>query len=377
MASVLVFFLLFLLQFVILPFGTTHYEVSKVVVFELAVLCLLVISKRVRFSQLTLGNKDYYKNELLVVGLCIVSLLTICLHYSEFTFLGNGFRLQGTFLFWLLLFFSWLASTIPLPAYPKSVYVLLLVGLVLSVFSGVTNLDGRSVGTLGEPNALAAAAVFLWPWLVTSQPLRSHDSKFALFSSSIVVGMGILLSLFIILLSGSRSGLLALGIQVAVLLGAKFLSLKTVTFIGLLLLLSFVVVPLLDKQTLYENRGEIWKTAVLAGYEHPLLGFGFGNVEVAMKAYNQKLYNNLRGYYVDSAHNIFLDFWVEGGMVGLTCFVLLVFIALKQFVAAKQYQSLLLLMGLLTVLSFNPGSIITLIQFWWLIGRGVFSLRQG
>ncbi len=371
MASGIVFFLLFVLQFVVLPFGASHYEVPKVIIAEIGILYLSVQTISFKFFRGT----NLYSNQTLIIGLGVVSLLTVLVHHSDVSFLGNTFRLQGTFLFWLLLLFAWVSSFIPLPSFSKVTYLFLLAGLVVSMFSGVMTLDGRSVGMLGEPNALAAAAIFLWPWLLTTKPIHTHASGVSLNRVSIV-GAGILLSLFIIMLAGSKSGLVALCIQLVILLGGTFLSLKKATVLGLLLLMISLIYPLQDHQTVYENRGEIWKTAVVAGFEHPLLGWGFGNVEVAMKIYNQKLYNNLRGYYVDSAHNIFLDFWVEGGMVGLTGLVSLLLLTSKQFVGKNNSQSIILLVGLLAVLSFNPGSIVSLLQFWWLIGRGVFTQRQ-
>jgi O-antigen ligase len=140
--------------------------------------------------------------------------------------------------------------------------------------------------------------------------------------------------------------------------------------VALILLLFSLIPPIVDKHTLYENRGEIWRTALYAGYEHPVLGWGFGNTEVAFKDYNLKLYNNLRGYYVDSSHNFVLDWWVQGGVVGLTLLSLLLLDAFKGYMYAKNRQYLVLLLGVITVMSFNPVSVVTLVQFWWLISSG-------
>jgi len=128
---------------------------------------------------------------------------------------------------------------------------------------------------------------------------------------------------------------------------------------------------LFEQGSLYENRGEVWTTALVAGFTHPLFGTGFGNTEVFLHQATLKLHNHLQGYYVDSSHNIFLDWFVEGGIVGLGLFASLLFQTFSRFVTAKQERNLVLLLGLTAGLSFNPVSIVLLIAFWWLIGQGM------
>ena len=69
------------------------------------------------------------------------------------------------------------------------------------------------------------------------------------------------------------------------------------------------------------------------------------------------------------AHNIFLDYWVQGGVAGFLILILLVCSAIKNFIFYKKYLHLVLLIGILTVMSYNPVSITTLVQFWFLIGN--------
>jgi O-antigen ligase len=121
----------------------------------------------------------------------------------------------------------------------------------------------------------------------------------------------------------------------------------------------------------YENRGEIWRTALIAGYEHPILGWGIGNTEEAFKIYNKKLYTRTQGYYIDSSHNIFLDWWIQGGIIGVGLMAVLLIDTLKSFFRKRDTFSVTLFLGLLSVTLFNPVSIVTLVQFWWLIGQGI------
>ncbi len=288
---------------------------------------------------------------------------------SQNTFLGNAFRGQGILLLWCLLLFAFLVSnlkniTIPLWFIPA----LLFLQLIASIFIEVK--EGRAIGTLGEPNALAAFGIFVWPFMLSSEKRKDKGEKLNYKQISLII-ISLLLTILLIIFSGSRSGLVALGIQIIFLFVSRFISLGKAIIITLLLLLISLIPPILDTETLYENRGEIWTTALYAGYEHPLTGWGFGNTEVAFNEYNEKLYNRLRGYYVDSSHNFVLDMRVQGGFIGLVILILLLYETARKFIRSKNKVYLVLFWGLLSVMSFNPVSVVTLIQFWWLMGEGM------
>ena len=127
----------------------------------------------------------------------------------------------------------------------------------------------------------------------------------------------------------------------------------------------------------YENRAVIWPTAFKAVLLNSLAGGGFGNTEVRLRKIIKQEHNSLIGYYVDSSHNLFLDWWVQGGVVGLGIFVMLCIIAIKNFYIKQRTFELLLFLGLVTVFSFNPLSVVSLVQLWWLIGQGFSKLNIG
>lgn len=60
-------------------------------------------------------------------------------------------------------------------------------------------------------------------------------------------------------------------------------------------------------------------------------------------------------------------------MAGLGLLLGLLFIAIRNFLRQKRTLELTAMLGLLTVLSFNPVSIAVLVVFWWMIGLGVFA----
>ncbi len=359
----LLFFLLFILPFVVWPYGTSQFELPKVIIFELSSILLLlyaVYQKRFAFF------KSLNPTQLVLFGMIfLLTLYDLLFMPTPVTFFGNSSRLQGVLLLWNLLVFSLVSSRIPPPKLSSCFYFIILFSIfILSLFIG--NQTGRAIATIGEPNALASYIVFLWPFIFFSKP--KIRAPVQILCTICVFG--------VILLSGSRSGLIALAIQIIFLSFYRFLkfSLRTALIVSISLIFLACLLPLLERLP-YENRSDIWNTAIIAGSAHPILGAGFGNTEIIIKETSLKLYDRLRGYYVDSAHNIFLDWWVQAGAVGLFLFILIIYGSFKNFYQQKGELEITILLGLITALSFNPAGVVTLITFWWTIGRSFVTTK--
>lgn len=352
--STLIAFLLFFLPLAVLPFGISPFEIPKVILAEVGIEALLVYQL---FKKSKL-KKSFSKSWLLpIAALIVLTLIQLIFLRTETSFFGNNFRLQGIFLLWHLLIFSVLSSNIKLNLNPR-IFYLSGVGLILSVLILGDNGTGRLIGTLGEPNALAAAIIFLWPFIffVTTLPVKI---------------LTVFLSLLIILFSGSRSGLVAFSIQGLFLFLSRKINLGKAVVAGLVVLALSFTLPFIEGGGWYENRAEIWQASLVAGWESPVFGGGFGNVEKLLPEGSKIVGNNARYQYVDSAHNIFLDWWVQGGLVGILILGFLLQKTFKNFVSRSKKLELTVLLGLLTALSFNPVSVVTLVQFWWLLGQGL------
>ena len=71
-----------------------------------------------------------------------------------------------------------------------------------------------------------------------------------------------------------------------------------------------------------ETRFAIWNIALQGFYERPLLGWGQGNFNLVFsKYYKAELYN--QEPWFDRAHNVFFDWLIAGGIVGLGAYLLL------------------------------------------------------
>ncbi|HUQ85716.1 MAG TPA: O-antigen ligase family protein [Candidatus Limnocylindrales bacterium] len=347
--------------------GPGSFEGSKVIVAELIISILLVFNV---ISSDSIKHKNI--NRIWLLGLAVLFILSIIhlfFNQTQTVLFGNQFRLQGTLLLWFLMTLAFLTSKISIEnrIKPWVVFAVLVIQFILSIlFIGVG--ADRPIGTLGEPNALAATVLFLWPFLFFPKP---NNRKYW-----IIGFIGVIIICIILLITGSRSGIIAFGIQLLFLYlvrafyGRSFFP----TIISILLIVCSLAIPFYIQGNLYENRSEIWQSSLSAASKSPLIGVGFGNVEYALHEANVRIGNHLPGYYVDSAHNIFLDFLVQGGIIGFLILIYLILNTFRGFIFHNNTRNIVLLLGLTASLSFNPASVVSLIQFWWLIGQG--SARQ-
>jgi O-antigen ligase len=360
MINYLILFLLFFLPFIVVPFGNSQFEVPKVIISEIGIAGLFIFFLlKHKKSIFVLFNHTHL---LLVELLFLLTIYQLLFFHSSILIWGDPTRLQGILLLWLLLLFSLLSSQLSFKKLPSYWYSFLLIMLTfLSLIMG--NQNGRAVATLGEPNALATVAVFFWPFVYFA---KYKNTKLQLSARTI----SILCTIIIIFLSGSRSGLLAFGMQLIFYLlwfvgKCSYRKVIATTIFFTAITYTF---PFFESNT-YENRAEVWRTAWSTGLQHPFLGSGFGNMEIMLNKTIQVTHNLLIGYSVDSAHNIILDWWVQGGIVGVGILLLFLLLAVKNFSEKNRGFELLLLFGIFTALSFNPASVVSLIAFWWLIGR--------
>ncbi len=365
MATIITFFLLFILPFIMAPFGITEFENPKVIIAEASIILLFFISL---FSNKIIHR--YSRSQILLyTSIFILTLIDLFFFNTQLSFFGNLFRMQGIFLLWLLILFSLFSTNIPLKQIPWFFYgLLLLLELVLSYFLPI-NESNRFVGTLGEPNALGAFVLFLWPFSFFA--IKKYDMKGKVAITVILLFVSVILAC-----TNSRSAIIAFIIQLIFLILRKYrIKLGKIILICFLLYLLSYTLPFFEHST-YENRVEIWQSALSASISRPSLGYGFGNNEFTLHSAAVRLNLPVKNSYVDSSHNIFLDWLVEGGVIGLSILCSLIFLSFKKFLKEENIRELTLLFGLITVLSFNPASIVSMLAFWWVIGQGLKSNRD-
>ncbi len=362
----LTYFILFVLPLVVLPQLYLMFEPPKAVIGQILIQIMLIYSL-IKFSP------KFFKTInplLLFLSLILISLslLQLFIYQDQSLLYGNPFRLQGMVLLWHLLFFAYFSSRIDLDHFPRPTFFVPLLGLFLGTLIMGTNSSERSIGTLGEPNALATTVLFFLPFSAVNSDHPHLKNKWLVKLTkilSVIMGLGILI------LSGSRSGVLGLFIMILFLLGLKLkLSFKTAVVISLTFIIVSFVIPFREGGGWYENRSEIWQTAFYSGLSSPILGHGFGNVQQALIETSIALNNNIRHQIIDSSHNLFLDIWVQGGFIGLVGLLGLLGGSIRGLIKHKRVLELTSLLGLLVALSFNPVSAVNLFAFYFLIGQG-------
>lgn len=355
----ILYFLLFFLPLLAIPVGI-NFETVKVLMAEIAI-ALLVLTW---INQLQKQDFKKFKKTsvLLVCGIFLLSSLSLILNLNLNSLFGNIFRLQGNFLLYLLLIFSIISSSIKIYPIPNLIYQIPLVLIFIFTLIMGPNLSGRFIGSLGDPNSLASTAIFLFPFVWFNQKNKKV--------------LWLMLILIILFLSQSASGILGLILQLTFifLIYKVNLSLPKSLLICLILLALSYSLPFVEGGGWYENRAEIWKTSFYTALHSPLLGYGFGNTESAIHNISVVLNNNVQYQIVDSSHNLFLDFWIQGGLISLIIFISLITFAFINLNRKKSYLEISLLIGLLTVTSFNPPSVTTLISLWWVLGQGYFEM---
>lgn len=257
---------------------------------------------------------------------------------------------------WSMLSLALISSQVKVKISSAWVLILLATQLLATLIIS-PNINERAVGTLGEPNSLSAFVIFSWPFIYFGSKKPLKVAGFA----------GVLI---LLILAGSRSGFIAFCIQSLFLFltSLKRFSLKISLIAAISLIAVTLSFPFIEGGGWYENRAEIWQTAWFAGWLNPIFGSGFGNIENTLKQSSVWLGNNVKYQFVDSAHNFMLDFWVQGGVVVSGTILFLMYLTLKNYLKSQDVFKLTLTLGIITVMLFNPVSVVVLIYFWWLIG---------
>lgn len=103
-------------------------------------------------------------------------------------------------------------------------------------------------------------------------------------------------------------------------------SLGLVLFIGTLLFLSpdkWQGIRTMDERSSLASRGMIWSAASRMIVDHPIIGIGPGNFQDQYLAY-QRYFPPYLEWSAPHPHNMFLDIWLEGGLLAFTGFTMLI-----------------------------------------------------
>jgi O-antigen ligase len=270
-----------------------------------------------------------------------------------------------------------------------------LLGATVSALYGFvtappTAADSRVTGTIGDPNELASV---LLPALIFGFVLAA-TLKNAPIARGLALG-GSVVALVGLFLTGSRGGLIALGVALlaAVFVGGRWRPLAAIA--GLLIVLGgvgwftfFAPQTIKDHVTEVDTTGtgreDIWKIGARMWRAHPITGVGVGNFQTSSAHYLLAPGQIKRGDLILTqpkvAHNTYLQILAEMGVVGEALFLAIVAFALscvyraaRMFAAKRDLRMELLARGTLVSLigllvSYFFISEMYSKQFWLLLG---------
>lgn len=192
--------------------------------------------------------------------------------------------------------------------------------------------QGRLSGT-SEPGQLAAALVAgLALSLGLARPLRPWPL------ARLAVQGAAMLCVATIFLTGSRGGLIALAVALAAFIAVgghwrgRLLVLSLVVAIAGFSFFNYAASPELRERVTTVGSGsgrvDLWTVGWRMVEDKPINGVGFGNFSDASARYVLEPGDVARGQYVIDdaklAHNTYLEFWAETGIVGVATFLLIV-----------------------------------------------------
>lgn len=203
------------------------------------------------------------------------------------------------------------------------------VGLASFLAPSAFNLEGRLQGFYGSPNYLAMYLAPLLPLLIY-EVFKSIKEK-NLFTTALWVACCVV-TVAAIFFSFSQGAWLGIGAVLAIaalwhakkkfstktVIVASFVIILFIEFVGQSFLQDFVTSSL-------QSRVGLWEAAWNIGVDHPFFGIGAG---MFPEAYKIQKHTVLYPVGLETAlhpHNVFLAFWLYGGLLGIMGFGTILF----------------------------------------------------
>lgn len=254
-------------------------------------------------------------------------------------------------------------------AWMRQRYILMFFGVVLSVWGiwQVINHIGLGIATgpLNDRNAFAASLNLLWFPVVYLFAVSTYksDNRWAMIISGFsvfVIGLGLFATT-------SRGAILTWGLLLPILLWSCYKYTKSKLIVGYVLALSFIAYLcssyfldssiadrtfVLAQDPSSHARIQLWQSTLNMALDHPLLGTGWGTFAYYYPAYRLPIEKTTAGFF---AHNDYLQFASEGGLIAI---VLLILVLVGVLWKIKEYfnrsditsfESVSLLLGVLAL----------------------------
>lgn len=190
----------------------------------------------------------------------------------------------------------------------------------------------RPYGILGSSNILGGTLILIVPFLfLYLYKLRSNKK---IFYFSIITILVVLLTLFLIKSRGAWLGLIAAVMSIPIVLyKIRKISLKKTAMIFVTFILLFIGIYMNYNDRFHRGydyeRPALRNIAIHIFLDNPLVGIGMGNFtsKYVSDSYISPL--AYQKHYLSHAHNIYLKFLSETGLIGISVFFILIGFQLK------------------------------------------------
>jgi O-antigen ligase len=204
-------------------------------------------------------------------------------------------------------------------------------------FYGHLTYDGRLEAFYSSPNYLAmflAPSVFIGLYLFKIQS-ASWRTKFKI--QNFVIPVTLLLISFIIYFTHSYAIWISIILSLLIIgFITKKLNKKILATSALIVFVAFLtqinnpkLKDIFSERSSLSSRIMIWESSVLMIKNDPIFGIGPGNFQNKYLEY-QKYFSPYLEWAVPQPHNLYLAFCLQGGIIGLTGFIILVATWLKK-----------------------------------------------
>lgn len=419
-AKLIISAILFLVPIFFVYFYPLDIDLSKIVLFRVLLLLLLLISGLLLIKYKLVINRGGINSFKPLIFLFIF--LGVSLIFSSdfnISWFGSYGRFEGLnswilYLLWMILIWIYLEispdqkwhsivyflKVAVISGFTVSLYaVLQIFGIDFVSWSEPAHLTGRTISSLGQPNYLAS-------WLVLVIPINAYliyqSNKVGLKFFWSFVGI---LNLIALLSTGSRAIFIVFLLISFIWLiyffaKTKKLSRKNIyltTTVALILGGVFLFSLASNNYSRFEeltnlkkgsasDRFILWRSGFSAFLQKPLFGYGLDNQSQAYfprYEVDWALYSP-PSVYSDRAHNLILDILLSVGLLGLIFFIYFYYWIFKNLkIASKDsnnnYLPFFLVWSLqlyLAALMFNFSITVTSIYFWFIISLSVSLLRK-
>jgi O-antigen ligase len=319
------------LTIILLPAYLIRFDVFGIPTNALEILILLIFSgwfiglKKDAINRVSTAEQKKYITPVILIFLGLVISTLVNKNYA----VGFGI-IKSWFVFPLI--FIFLISQIlekekiinVYKAFYLSAFLVSLAALGY-LFLGKITYDGRLEGFFNSPNYLA---MYIAPALIILMQAQNAKRKTFIFISGLAM-----LTAFYFTYSYAAWISVALSLIIVSIIKNKALF-KNKTIIFLIILVALLFIFQLNSEKLVnlknfnrsslESRLMIWQSAGKMLENNWIFGIGPGNFEAKYLEY-QKYYPPYLEWAVPHPHNLYLTYWLYGGIIGLTGFMIIIY----------------------------------------------------